>query len=533
MAQLLGMLAGFAAKALVGAARLLSKLAKLLFHRMGIIVVMLVMQLAFYITLLLAFRDSAYFPLFNAILVALSALTILWIVGNRSNPGYKIGWIIIVLVCMPFGALAYLLLGGSRMSSYNRKRLKVMEEKVRRSLGPDCCRAERLASVAGEDAGRMARYLEQSACCPVYGNTRTKFYPLGDDCCEDILSALEQAEKYIFIEYFIIEEGQLWNSILRVLRRKAAEGVDVRVLYDDVGSIFTLPADYPHRLEKMGIRCRVFNRMVPVLSLRQNNRDHRKYMIVDGTVAFTGGINMADEYINLKPRFGHWKDNAIRLEGDAVWSMTVSFLSLWDFSNKEREDMEQFRPLPASGGTEGFVQPYHDCPWDDEPVGQTVYLNLIGRAKRYVYITTPYLVIDSTLSMALGAAAKSGVDVRIITPHIPDKKTVFEVTRAYYEELLEDGVKIYEYEPGFIHGKVFVVDDFYATVGTVNLDYRSMFLHFENGVLLYGTPTVAEVKADFLDTQAKSLEITLEDCRSVPWPRRLLRGMLRLFAPLL
>ena len=533
MARLLGALAGLTAKLLLGLTRILSKLAKLLFHRMGIIAVMLLMQLAFYVTLLLTLRDSPYFPLFNSILVALSALAILWIVGNRSNPGYKIGWIIIVLVCMPFGALAYLLLGGNEMSSYNRKRLKAMEERVRRSLEPDCNRADLFAHVAGEDAGRMARYLERGAYCPVYGNTRTKFYPLGDDCCQDILEALEQAQRYIFIEYFIIEEGQLWNSILRVLRRKAEEGVDVRVLYDDVGSIFTLPADYPSRLERMGIRCRVFNRMVPVLSLRQNNRDHRKYMIIDGTVAFTGGINMADEYINLKPRFGHWKDNAIRLEGDAVWSMTVSFLSLWDVSRKEQESVEGFRPKPACGGAEGFVQPYHDCPWDNEPVGQTVYLNLINRAKHYVYITTPYLVIDSTLSMALGAAAKSGVDVRIITPHIPDKKTVFEVTRAYYEELLEDGVKIYEYEPGFIHGKVFVADDYYATVGTVNLDYRSMFLHFENGVLLYGTPSVAEVKADFLDTQAKSLEITLEDCRKVPVLRRVLRGVLRLFAPLL
>ena len=533
MAKLLGALAGFAAKLLLGLARILTKLAKLLFHRVGIIAVMLLMQLAFYVALLLTFRNSEYFPLFNGILVTMSALVIMWIVTNRSNPGYKIGWIIIVLVCMPFGALAYLLLGGNEMSSYNRKRLKVMDDKVARNLGPDCDRADKLALVAGEDAGRMAHYLERSAHCPVYGNTRTKFYPLGDDCCEDILEALEGARRYIFIEYFIIEEGQLWNSVLKVLRRKAAEGVEVRVLYDDVGSIFTLPADYPHRLEKMGIQCRVFNRMVPVLSLRQNNRDHRKYMIVDGTVAFTGGINMADEYINVKPRFGHWKDNAIRLEGDAVWSMTVSFLSMWDFSQETEEELARYRPRPAVGGTEGFVQPYHDCPWDDEPVGQTVYLNLINRAKRYVYITTPYLVIDSTLSMALGAAAKSGVDVRIITPHIPDKKTVFEVTRAYYEELLEDGVKIYEYTPGFIHGKVFVADDYYATVGTVNLDYRSMFLHFENGVLLYGTPTVAEVKADFLDTQGKSLQVFLRDCRKVPLFRRLVRGILRLFAPLL
>jgi cardiolipin synthase len=277
----------------------------------------------------------------------------------------------------------------------------------------------------------------------------------------------------------------------------------------------------------------VFNRVVPILSLRQNNRDHRKYMIIDGKVAFTGGINMADEYINAKARFGHWKDSAIRLEGDAVWSMTVSFLSMWDYSSSKGERFSEFKPIPAHGGAEGYVQPYHDCPWDNEPVGQTVYLNLINRAKDYVYITTPYLVIDYSVNMALISAAKSGVDVRIITPHIPDKKTVFEVTRAYYKELLAAGVKIYEYEPGFIHSKNFVVDDRYATVGTVNLDYRSMFLHFENGVLLYDTPSVADIKADFLDTQRKSIQISYEECLQVPLYRRMFRGVLRAFATLL
>lgn len=513
--------------------KVLAKLGKLLFHRMIIVTTMILMQLAFYVVLFAVFRTSEYYHLFSGFLMALSVLVVLWIIGNRSNPGYKIGWIIIVLVCLPFGSIAYLLLGGNRLSKYNQRRLKLMERKVRQNLGPDCGKSAVLAELAGEDAGCMARYLERTAYCPVYGNTRTKYYPLGDDCFEDLLAALNRAKRYIFIEYFIIEEGKLWNSVLQILREKAANGVEVRVIYDDVGSIFTLPADYPARLEKMGIHCRVFNRMVPVVSLRQNNRDHRKYMIVDGQIAFTGGINMADEYINVKPRFGHWKDTAIRLEGDAVWSMTISFLSMWDFTRSQEEDLQFYRPEPAAAGAEGYVQPYHDCPWDDESVGQTVYLNLINRAKRYVYITTPYLVIDSTVTTALTMAAKSGVDVRIITPHIPDKKSVFEVTRAYYEELLEAGVKIYEYTPGFIHGKLFVVDDAYATVGTVNLDYRSMFLHFENGVLLYGTSTVADVKADFLSTQEKSLAVDLEVCRKVPLLRRLLRDLLRVFAPLL
>ena len=322
--------------------------------------------------------------------------------------------------------------------------------------------------------------------------------------------------------------------MLDVLERKAAQGVEVRVIYDDIGSLFTLPADYNRRLEQRGIHCRVFNRLVPVVSLRQNNRDHRKYLIVDGKIAFTGGINMADEYINVKKRFGHWKDSAIRLQGDAVWSMTVSFLSMWDFTEGSVEEYSPFRadpaPLTPAGG---YVQPYSDCPWDEEPVGQTVYLKLINRAREYVYITTPYLVIDYSTTLALASAAKSGVDVRIITPHIPDKKTVFQVTRSCYPELVEAGVKIFEYEPGFIHGKNFVVDDRYATVGSINMDYRSMFLHFENSVLLYDTPTIQDIKRDFLETQAVSIPITPAVCKAVPWYKQVLRNVLRVFAPLL
>lgn len=513
--------------------KLLSKIGKVLFHRMGIVAVLIIAQLALYTAGLVVLRDSAYYDTVEWLFLVLSVLAAAWIVGDKSNPGYKIGWLIIVLGLMPFGSLAYLLLGGNHLSAFNQRRLRTMERKIRRNLGDECGRSASLAELMGEDAGCMARYLEQTTHCPVYGNTRTKYYPLGDDCYDDILEALRGAKRYIFIEYFIIEEGKLWNSVLDIAKEKVQEGVEVRVIYDDIGSIATLPGDYPVTLEKMGIHCRVFNRFVPVVSLRQNNRDHRKYMIIDGRVAFTGGINMADEYINVKPRFGHWKDSAIRLEGDAVWSMTVSFLSMWDFTNSEEEHFTPFRPKPARGGVEGYVQPYHDCPWDREPVGQSVYLHLIHRAKRYVYITTPYLVIDYSLTMALTTAAKSGVDVRIITPHIPDKKTVFEMTRSYYEELLEAGVQIFEYEPGFIHAKNFVVDDKFATVGTVNLDYRSMFLHFENGVLLYGTPSVEAIRDDFLDTQTKSLMVTLEDCRSISLPHRLMRDLLRLFAPLL
>ncbi len=510
----------------------MSKIGKLLFHRVAIIGISIVVQAVFYV--LVIQRFSEYIVYLNWLFIGISVAAVLWIVNDRSNPGYKLGWIIIVLISPVVGGLLYLLLGGNRLSKRNQRRLRTMQYKLIQNLGEDCHRSDQLEALAGPDAKHMARYLERCSASPVYGNTATKYYSLGDLCFPDMLAAIESAEKYVFLEYFIIEAGQFWNALLDALERKARQGVEVRVIYDDVGSIFTLPASFHTDLEQRGLKCRVFNRLVPVLSLRQNNRDHRKYLIVDGRVAFTGGINIADEYINVKERFGHWKDSAIRLTGDAVWSMTVSFLSMWDFTEGDTEHFTPFRasPAPALEGS-GYVQPYSDRPWDEEPIGQTVYLNLINRARDYVYITTPYLVVDHAVNMALCTAAKSGVDVRIITPHIPDKRTVFQLTRAHYDELLDAGVRIFEYTPGFIHAKNFVVDDRYASIGTVNLDYRSMFLHFEDGVMLYSTPTVADMKADFLQTQAVSQEITPEFCRKASWAARLGRSVLRVFAPLL
>ena len=328
----------------------------------------------------------------------------------------------------------------------------------------------------------------------------------------------------------------MWDTILDILKDKAQEGVDVRVMYDDIGSMFTLPRDYARELEAMtGIKCCVFNPFVPILSLRLNNRDHRKIMVIDGKVAFTGGINLADEYINEKVKYGHWKDSAIQVRGEAAWSMTVMFLTLWDYvREKATEDYDAFRPpeLPEIQAP-GFVQPYTDNPLDCEAVGQAVYLNLINKARRYVYITTPYLIVDDSTNTALCIAAKSGVDVRIMTPHIPDKRVVFELTRSHYQPLLEAGVKMYEYTPGFVHAKNFAVDDKYGTVGSINLDYRSLFLHFENGVWLCNDPSIRDIRADFLSTLEQCQSVTLAQCRALPWWRKAVRAVLRVFAPLM
>ena len=459
----------------------MKRLVSLLFHRVVLVGLFLIIQIAILVVMLLNF-NNLFLP-FYGVCFALSLFAVFWITGRSGEPAYKIAWIVPILIF----------------------------------------------------AVHQARYLEHMAHCPVYSGTATEYYPVGELCFARMVEELKKAEHYIFVEYFIIEEGIMWDTILDILKEKVQEGLDVRVIYDDIGSMFTLPRDYARELEKRtGIRCCVFNPFVPVLSLRLNNRDHRKFLIIDGKVAFTGGINLADEYINEKVRFGHWKDSAIQVRGEAAWSMAVMFLTLWDYTREETTDFDAFRPreVPRVEGG-GFVQPYTDNPLDEEAVGQAVYLNLINKARRYVYLTTPYLIVDDATNTALCIAAKSGVDVRIMTPHIPDKKVVFELTRAHYKPLLAAGVKIYEYTPGFVHAKNFAVDDMYGTVGTINLDYRSLFLHFENGVWLCGTPTVLDIKADFLSTLEQCHRVTLAECEALPWWRKALRAVLRIFAPLM
>ena len=468
--------------------------------------------------------------------IALSVAAALLIVGSRMEPGYKIAWLLLILPFPVFGGIFYLLVGGGHISQRTKNRMRRISEQSEENLRDDF-KADDLLPL-GEDAAGQARYLENFAHCPAYTNTETEYFPLGDLAFPRMLEELRKAERYIFLEYFIIAPGLFWDSVAEVLKEKHAAGVDVRVIYDDVGSLNTLPMDFARKFEaETGIPCCAFNRFLPVISIRMNNRDHRKLCIIDGHTAFTGGVNLADEYINRKSRFGHWKDSAILVKGEAAWSMTVMFLTMWEYVRETPVDYAAFRPaaLPpeAALGAGYYVQPYADNPLDNEPVGETVYLNLISKARRYVYLMTPYLIPSDCVSTALCAAAKAGVDVRIITPHIPDKPLVFELTRAHYEPLLEAGVKIFEYTPGFVHAKNAAADDVGAVVGSINLDYRSMFLHFEDAVRLYHDPTVLDVKADFLATQARSQPVTLEQCLAHSWPRRLFRSILRVLAPLL
>ena len=513
----------------------MKKIFDLLLNRITIVCVLLAAEMAMLLLLLLQFQEySVYFSIVAGVF---SLLIVVYVVNSRSNPAYQLAWCIVILAVPIFGGVFYLLFGGNKRSAVMRRVLKNSELLLRRYLPRDDPVLASLAQSAPA-AARQAEYLSRCAACAPHRNTTVEFFPLGENKFVRLKEELEKAEHFIFLEYFIVQEGVMWNSILEILERKAAAGVDVRMIYDDVGCLTTLPYGYHETLEKKGIRCCVFNPFVPVLSACLNNRDHRKIVVIDGHTGFTGGINLADEYINVYEKHGHWKDCAVMLKGEAVWNLTLMFIAMWN-SLRPQDKLEapeayrpdRWAPLPAL--SDGVVQPYADNPSDEEPVGENVYLGMIGRATRYVYIDTPYLIIDHEMATALQNAAKSGVDVRIVTPHVPDKRAVHAVTRAHYGQLLESGVRIFEYTPGFVHAKIFAVDDEYATVGTINLDFRSLYLHFECGVWMYRCSVIRDIVDDYRTTLEKCQEITLEDWNRRPWYHRLAQAFLRLFAPLM
>lgn len=506
---------------------------KYLFHRVTIVSIAIIVQLFFLIEVIKQFYQ--YFAVFYGGSILVSILVVLWIIYNNSNPAYKIAWIIPIVLFPIFGGIFYIFFGGNQLSKRQKRRMNLINDKTREVIIPQQSILEEIEN-QNKTAANQSRYIQNYAYSPPYKNTTTEYLPVGEIKFERLKEELKKAQYYIFLEYFIIKEGVMWNSILDILVEKAKEGVDVRVIYDDVGCLMTLPYKYDKKLEKIGIKCSVFNPFIPVLSSKLNNRDHRKIAIIDGHTAFTGGINLADEYINEFEKYGHWKDTAIMLKGEAVWSLTVMFLSLWDYLRGTDEDFKKFKDntcLSDESITGGYIQPFTDSPLDGEAVGEIVYLNLINKANKYVYITTPYLIIDNEMITALSSAAKSGVDVRIITPYCADKWYAHAVTRSYYKSLIESGVKIYEYSPGFIHAKTYVVDDEYSVVGTINMDYRSLYLHFECGVWMYKSSTIFDIKEDFLKTLELCKEIKLEDFNNIKWYKALISIVLRVFAPLM
>ena len=513
----------------------LRSLLKLLFNRIFYVALALVVQLAW--LLIALFRLMEYSRWVTIGMQAIGFLVVLWIVNKKINPSYKLAWTMLILIFPVFGVSLYLLFGKSRIGAVMEQHYQNLIDETAEYLEGSELTRKRL----NEDDRSMriqSDYIWQYSRYPVHENTTAEYFQVGDDMFPVLVRELKQAKKYIFIEYFIINDGVMWQTILNILEKKAEEGVDVRLIYDGFGCLTTLPHKYYEELQKKGIKCQVFNPFRPILNIIQNNRDHRKLCIIDGWVGFTGGINLADEYINQKARFGHWKDTAVMLKGEAVWNMTVMFLHMWAVIGRYEESIDYETYFPnryheKEFESDGFVQPFCDTPLDEEVVGEDVYLNIINKAKKYVYICTPYLIIDNEMMTALCLAAKSGVDVRIMTPGIPDKKLVFILTQSYYRQLLEAGVKIYEYQPGFLHAKSFVSDDEIGVVGTINLDYRSLYLHFEDGVWIYRNRVIQDIKDDFIQTMEYCRQIEPEFCLNRNIGLRIMQNIFRAFAPLM
>lgn len=503
-----------------------------LLGRRFLIILLLVLQLGVIIYTLAS--SSLASDIIGRGLTALSLLVCLYIVSRKDKGAYKLTWVFQILLFPVFGGLFYLMFRFQSATRKYAKRIDKTEAKAKALLSLPGTGYDEALSLIPEHSPQV-RYLQDFAGFPIYMNSRTKYLTPGEEMLEQLVAELNKAEKYIFLEYFIVHEGVMWDTILDILKEKAEQGVKVRLMYDDIGCFFLLPKEYPKQMRKYGIECVVFNPFRPVLTTVQNNRDHRKIAVIDGKVAFTGGINLADEYINAIEKHGHWKDASIMVEGKAAWSFTLMFLQMWELCTDIDEDYAQYYPWLESEckvSESGFVQPYADSPMDKENIGEHVYLQIINNAKDYVYINTPYLIIDDSMISALCLAAKSGVDVRIVTPHKWDKRLVHMTTRSYYRELINAGVKIYEYSKGFIHSKTFVSDDTTATVGTTNLDFRSLYLHFECGVRMYKSNAVMEVKEDFVKTLEVCQPIMQEDCRCGIF-MRLFQDILRLFAPLM
>ncbi|MBQ6334508.1 MAG: cardiolipin synthase [Erysipelotrichaceae bacterium] len=460
-----------------------------------------------------------------------SAIIILMIIKNSRHLSSDILWIILIGVLPILGSFLYLFLGANLIISKTYRAIKESTDSNMRYYNQDQRVMKQLKELYPKNYGQF-EYISKADGYPFYKNTGFDYYPFGEEGFPIMLEEMRKAEKFIFLEYFIIEPGRMWDAMLEIMEEKVKQGVEVRVMYDDLGSFFVLPASYAKVLEAKGIKCMPFNRISLILNIIINHRDHRKLMVIDGKVAFSGGINLADEYINAIVKYGRWKDNVIRIKGEAVWSYTIMFLTHWNALRKEDRTFLSYRSEPIRGELDGYIAPYSETPLDDEIHAQNIYVNILNQAIDHCYICTPYLIIDTDMINTLILAARRGVDVRLVTPGIPDKKMVYMITRSYYYQLIKGGVKVYEYDPGFVHAKVFEADDMVATVGTVNLDYRSLYLHFENGTYLYGSEKIKDIRKDLESMMEEGHQVSLKEARNGPLKEFFL-GILRLFAPLM
>lgn len=506
-------------------------LAAFLFSRIFIFGLMVALQLMMFV--FLAYNASLTKGMSYFISVV-QFLVVIYIVNDKSDPTMKLIWVIFIMFVPALGILMYLYFMFQPGSILLKKRLEHIDVRSERYLQPDQNIYNDL-QIQDKQVSMIAKYIYDYTGCPVYKNTEVTYFNCGEEKYRALIEQLEEAQEFIFMEYFIIEEGRVWNSVLRVLEKKVQQGVEVRVMYDGLCSLTKLPVGYFKKLRRKGIKSKTFAPARPFFTTQQNNRDHRKILVIDGKIAFTGGINLADEYMNVVDRFGYWKDTAVMLRGDAARSYTLMFLQMWNVSEKTIGNFDRYLDvdIPYKFPNSGYVIGYGDDPFGKERVGESVYLHIINTANRYLHIVTPYLVIDNVMMSSLKFAAKRGVDVKIVMPGIPDKAYAYCIARTYYYELIEAGVEIYEYTPGFTHAKMFISDDEKATVGTINLDYRSLFLHFENGCFIYKNKTILDIEEDYQQMLRESKKVSLIECRNRPILYKACGKLLRLLAPLM
>ena len=505
---------------------------RLLFSRFFLFAILMIVQIGLFLWFL--YYAAEHFEHYLIVERIFAFMMIIYLFSCSMDSSAKLTWMLIFSIAPVVGAglLAYtkINLGNRRVTRETAKQIQetrstiIQPDGVLRELGAD-----------GSHTDDLVRYLNRSGCFPAYNDSETEYYPIGEEMFSSMIRELRKAEKYIFMEFFIVEEGYMWGQILDILMKKASEGVVVRVMYDGMCELSTLTADYCRRLRAVGIQAKPFSPIRPFLSSHYNYRDHRKILVIDGKVAFTGGVNLADEYINHIKRFGHWKDTGIMVKGDAAKSFTLMFLQMW---NTLGGNAEYSTYLDCSEGyfpedPNGYVIPFCDCPLDGDKVGETVYMDILNRAGTYVHIMTPYLILDGELEKAIRYAAERGIDVKLILPGIPDKITAYALAKSHYKRLLSSGVKLYEYTPGFVHAKVFVSDDIKAVVGTINLDYRSLYHHFECASYLYKTNCISEIEKDFEDTLEKCMEVTEETIKNDKIKYKILAPLMKFVAPLM
>ena len=500
---------------------------KMAIKRLLVVLIGITLQILLSLSLLLYLGNEV--AIIQILYNFLAFLIVLNIIKNNTNLSFRLPWIIIILIFPLIGSLLYIFICNNLYTSSSIRKIIKNTKNNRKYLVQD----EKIKEEITKNNYDQLKYISSYAKFPVTKNNELKYFPLGDLAYKPILRELNKAKKFIFLEFFIIREGEFWNEVLNILKEKARRGLDVRVMYDDMGCLGYLPPNYHQELEEYGIKCVVFNKLSPFSNLFMNNRDHRKILVIDGKIAMSGGFNIADEYLNFTSPYGHWKDNVFFVKGEAVWNYTVMFLNLWNSYKREDKDFLEYKyNFKRKYKVNGYAVPYGSSPLDNEIVGENIYLNIINQAKKYLYITTPYLIIDSDMLNSLLLAAKRGVDVRIIVPGIPDKKIAYSLTQSYFEQLIKGGVKIYKYSKGFIHSKIFVCDDIISTIGTVNLDYRSLYLHFECGLYMFNTNIIKDVKKDIVNTIEKSERVTKKQATPGVF-KGLWQSILRLIAPLM